>query len=207
MEGDRHSGPWDRRGHLGNQRGIVLWTRAFLEMKGRTGDWAEPGSSQWVGGCVSGKFPFVSLGCSLLTGRSGAGRRFAVTSRGGAQDKNCAKLSVWGWKRQRPLKLPARGRRRCPKREVLGVSVCIGLVIKTSWLLMWRSGLQPQWRGLESVGGLSLEARKVWGSGFFSPFAFLSVCFSGGVLSKPSKDHCLRLANPSISAAETIGNP
>lgn len=81
--------------------------------------------------------------------------------------------------------------------------MCISALLKKkiSWLLMWRSRLQPQWRGLESVGGLSLEARKVWGSGLFSPFAFLSVCFSGGVLSKLSKDHCLRLANPPLAAA------
>ena len=89
------------------------------------------------------------------------------------------------------------------KLQVLGVSVCFGLVKKVSWLLMWRSGPQPQWKGLESVGGPSLEARTVWSSGLFSLFAFLSVCFSGGVLSKPSKDHCLRLANPSLAAAET----
>ena len=49
MEGDRHSGPWDRRGHLGNQRAVVSWTQAFLVKQGRTGDWAEPGSSRWVG--------------------------------------------------------------------------------------------------------------------------------------------------------------
>ena len=57
MVGDRYSGPSEGRGHLGNKRALGSLTWAFLEAKGRTGDWIEVGSSQWVG---------VFLGCCHL---------------------------------------------------------------------------------------------------------------------------------------------
>lgn len=42
---------------------------------------------------------------------------------------------------------------------------------------------------------------------YFLRSVFLSVCVSGGVLSKPSKDHCRQLVNPPLVTAKMIGNP
>ena len=79
---------------------------------------------------------------------------------------------------------------------------------KMSWLVMSRAGLRAT---LERAGEgwWAKPGRKV-GLGVVAYFlrpVFLSVCVSGGVLSKPSKDHCLRLVNPPLVTAETIGNP